>query len=59
MHDNPRATEHEQELTHRDDRQSEEESMRYAEFHDPDEERRRARADVPDEDDEQHPDEEG
>jgi hypothetical protein len=52
MHDNPRATEDEQELSRGDRRQHEEESMRYPEFHDPDEERRRARDDVDDGDDE-------
>ncbi|HET7571551.1 MAG TPA: hypothetical protein VFJ77_02645 [Gaiellaceae bacterium] len=46
MHDNPRATEDEQELAHRDDdRLEEEESMRGGEFHDPDEERDKARRD--------------
>ena len=52
MHDNPRATEDEQELT-RKGRQHEEESMRYPEFHDPDEESRRAREDVDGEEDEE------
>jgi hypothetical protein len=46
MHDNPRATEHEQEAARSDRRHDEEESMRYPEFHDPDEESRRARDDV-------------
>jgi hypothetical protein len=46
MHDNPRATEHEQEIAGRDRRHEEEESMRYPEFHDPDEESRRAHGDV-------------
>ena len=46
MHDNPRATEQEQELAHGDDgRLEEEESMRGGEFHDPDEEQRRAHED--------------
>jgi hypothetical protein len=45
MHDNPRATEEEQELAHREDRLEDEESMRGGEFHDPDEERSRARED--------------
>jgi hypothetical protein len=44
MHDNPRADEREQELA-QTERQNEEESMRYPEFHDPDGERGRARAD--------------
>ena len=41
MHDNPRATEDEQELAH--ERQDEEEKMRGGEFHDPDAEREKAR----------------
>ena len=43
MHDNPRATEDEQEQAHEEGRQQEEESMRYPEHHDPDEQRKRAR----------------
>jgi diacylglycerol kinase family enzyme len=45
MHDNPEATEHEQEQAH-EGRQQEEESMRYPEHHDPDEERERAHRDA-------------
>jgi hypothetical protein len=45
MHDNPRATEEEQELAQSDERQEEEESMRGGEFHDPDAERGKARSD--------------
>lgn len=53
MHDNPRATEEEQELVHEDGRGREEEAMRGAEAHDPDELRRRARREAgADEDDE-------
>lgn len=44
MHDNPRATDEEQELAH-EGRQQEEESMRYPEHDDPDEQRDRARRD--------------
>jgi hypothetical protein len=42
VHDNPEPTEREQELAHEDDRQQDEEGMRYPEHHDPDEQRRRA-----------------
>ncbi len=42
MHDNPRATETEQEKAHEDDRRQEEDAMRGQEHHDPDEQRRRA-----------------
>ena len=48
MHDNPDATEDEQELAQREGRQQEEESMRYPEHHDPDEQRDRAHSE-PDE----------
>ena len=41
MHDNPRASEDEQEEAH-EGRQQEEESMRYPEHDDPDEQRKRA-----------------
>jgi hypothetical protein len=41
MHDNPEATDHEQEEVH-EGRQQEEESMRYPEHHDPDEQSDRA-----------------
>lgn len=41
MHDNPRATDEEQELAH-EGRQQEEESMRYPEHHDPDAQREHA-----------------
>jgi diacylglycerol kinase family enzyme len=47
MHDNPEATEQEQEQAH-EGRQQEEESMRYPEHHDPDEERERAHRDSED-----------
>ena len=49
MHDNPRATEDEQELAQQEGRQREEESMRYPEHHDPDEQSERTRSE-PDED---------
>jgi diacylglycerol kinase family enzyme len=49
MHDNPRATEDEQELAQQEGRQREEESMRYPEHHDADEQSNRARSE-PDED---------
>jgi len=45
MHDNPEATEQEQEQAH-EGRQQEEESMRYPEHHDPDEQRERAHGDT-------------
>ena len=48
MHDNPDATEDEQELAQREGRQQEEESMRYPEHHDSDEQRDRAHSE-PDE----------
>ena len=41
MHDNPRATDDEQEEAH-EGRQQEEESMRYPEHHDPDVQQERA-----------------
>jgi hypothetical protein len=41
MHDNPRATDEEQELA-QEGRQQEEESMRYPEHHDPDAQREHA-----------------
>ena len=42
MHDNPRATEHEQELAQEGSRQQDEEAMRGQDADDPDELRRRA-----------------
>jgi diacylglycerol kinase family enzyme len=48
MHDNPRATEEEQEQAQQEGRQQDEESMRYPEHHDPDEQHDRARSE-PDE----------
>jgi hypothetical protein len=42
MHENPEPTEQEQEEAH-EGRQQEEESMRYPEHHDPDEQRDRAK----------------
>ena len=50
MHDNPRATEQEQELA-QTERHDEEGSMRGGEFHDPDGERDKARDDDGDEED--------
>jgi hypothetical protein len=41
MHENPRASDEEQEEAH-EGRRLEEESMRYPEYHDPDTERERA-----------------
>jgi hypothetical protein len=48
MHDNPRATDEEQEQAQQEGRQQEEESMRYPEHDDPDEQHDRARSE-PDE----------
>ena len=45
MHDNPGASEREQEIAHEDRRQQDEEGMRYPEHQDPDEQRRRAHSD--------------
>jgi len=42
MHDNPQASDEEQEQAHEDGRQQEEESMRYPEHHDPDVQQERA-----------------
>jgi diacylglycerol kinase family enzyme len=47
-HDNPRATDEEQEQAQQEGRQQDEESMRYPEHHDPDEQHDRARSE-PDE----------
>ena len=45
MHENPEATEREQELANEGSRQQEEESMRYPEHHNPDEQTERAHKD--------------
>jgi hypothetical protein len=49
MHDNPEATEREQELAHEGGRQREEEEMRGQHSSDPDEQQRRARETGPEE----------
>jgi hypothetical protein len=46
MQENPEATEREQELANEGSRLQEEESMRYPEHHDPDEQSERARKDT-------------
>jgi hypothetical protein len=46
MHENPEPTEREQEQASEGTRQQEEESMRYPEHHNPDEQRERAHRDA-------------